>query len=807
MFRAAAEVRSWWEFFDPQELILTRSYLSCLVCAAALALAGCSLFESGGSDSPDSGLGSPCASHADCAAAYVCSADRCVLEGSVGLGGACWATRDCEPDLYCDSEGRCAPAGGGGEGDPCITGAECERGLSCELYGFGGTCEASGTGDLGASCATIGDCIAGLVCNADNTCGPPVPFTGVECADDGGAFRVYFEVPRPDAPPANFFRLPFPSDVRVRADGTLDLTDFPRPGPGRFGVDVVDLYADTLAAEFSGFSSVGAVTFRVSADLDFDSLTDDSVKFIDITAGAPEYGSGRSRGWGYDGGRGLYLCQRSVVVRNSAAEPLLPGHTYAVFLTTAIRDASGQAPVQDADLAAVLGATRPTGEAMGRAWDAHAAFRAYLTDQAIGADAIAGAAVFTVQDTVGRTAQLAAATLAEPAPVLSDLTLCASGVSSPCDDGDVRVCGAENPDYYEIHGRFSVPIFQAGTAPYTAPADGGGIEFSSGTPAVVRTEDVCFSLTIPKNASMPVDGWPMVVFAHGTGGSFRSAINNGVAGKLATASTPMAVFSYDGVVHGARKAQSPRGADELMFNVINPRAARGNHWQGAVDVIQALRVAGLTIDVTGVGQIELDDGKVYFFGHSQGSNIGIPAIAVSSAAPAAVFSGAGSLLTKALLEKTSPVNAREGLELLIGEELSTAHPVMTLWQTFFDPVDTINFSPLLVTRPPASMVPKHVYMSYGTGDTYSPEETMELTARAAGLPVAEPIVVDLESGSVARPVSANVTTAGGDVTAACFQYVPDDYDGHFVSTRHPQATADWLEFLTSAATSGTPTVP
>lgn len=786
---------------------MTRSAVPCAAGALAMILAGCSLFESDNADSPDSGLGATCETGADCGAAFVCSANRCVLEGSVGLGASCWATRDCVPELFCTSEGACAPAGDGAVGSDCVTSAECDRDLHCELFGFGGTCQASGGGDLGDACTTLGDCLAGLVCNADGTCGPVKPFTGVTCAPDDGDFRVYFEVPRPDAPPANFFRLPFPSVARVRADGTLDLSDFPRPGPGRFGTDIVDLYADTLDADFSGFGSLGAVTFRVAGDLDFASLTDDSVKLIDITAGAPEYGTGRSRAWSYDGGRGLYICPHSIVVANRANEPLLPGHTYAVYLTTAVRAKDGTALAQDADFAAMLAASPPAGEAMARAWDGHAPLRDYLADQTIDPATIAGAAVFTVQDTVGRTTALAAATVAEPPPVLSDVTLCKDGVTSPCDDGDVRVCGAEDPAYYEIHGRFSVPIFQAGNEPYQTPADGGDIDFSTGSPAPVRTEEVCFALTIPKAATMPTGGWPLVVFAHGTGGSFRSGITNGVARNLATASVPMAMFSYDGVVHGERRGSSTHSPDELMFNVLNPRATRGNHWQGAVDVIQALRVAGISVDVAGVGTVELDDSKVYFFGHSQGSNIGLPAVAVTGAASAAVFSGAGSHLTRALLTKTNPVDARQGLELLIGEPLSTSHPVMTLWQTFYGPVDTANFAPLLLARPPEGVAAKHVFMSYGTGDSYSPEDTLKVTAAAAGLPVAEPVIADLGSGSVARPVSANASTPDGDRTAACFQYLPDGYDGHFVALRHPQAVSDWLAFLTSLAASGTPSIP
>jgi predicted esterase len=125
-------------------------------------------------------------------------------------------------------------------------------------------------------------------------------------------------------------------------------------------------------------------------------------------------------------------------------------------------------------------------------------------------------------------------------------------------------------------------------------------------------------------------GWPVVVHAHGTGGNFRAAIGAGIAGELATAATPMATFTFDGVGHGERRGASTRTPDSLVFNIVNPRAARDNHLQGAVDVMTALRlgdVAALTVPT--VGTVQFDDARTYYFGHSQGANVGIPAMAVS----------------------------------------------------------------------------------------------------------------------------------------------------------------------------------
>jgi hypothetical protein len=407
---------------------------------------------------------------------------------------------------------------------------------------------------------------------------------------------------------------------------------------------------------------------------------------------------------------------------------------------------------------------------------------------------------------------LDAAVESSPLPQLSQLTYCDGATTSPCEiTGDtVRVCGDSSGSFYEIHGRVTIPNFQEGTLPYEFPQDGGDIVYdTSGVPQQQGTMNVCFALTIPKSA-MPAGGWPLVVHAHGTGGSFKDAVDSGMAESLASASVPMATLTYEGVASGERKGSSTRSSDSLMFNVVNPRAARDNNLQGAVDVIQTLRVAQIAPFTVGTISVAFDPTKLYYSGHSQGSNVGIPAIAVTGLTHTVIFSGAGSYLTDGIMTKTSPVNAKGALSAVIGEDLYDGHPVMTIWQTFFDRIDPLNYDAMIVATPPAGAGSKNVYMSWGQGDTYSPDKTLQLTAEVMRLGLASG-GFEAESGltTVNRPVSGN--KVGGDGvtrTAATFQYVTDGtYDGHFVSYQNPMAVADWLAFLTSAATSGTPTVP
>jgi hypothetical protein len=761
-----------------------------------------------------------CTVNIDCPPNSYCVSGVCAPPGMKKEGDNCTASRDCGTGLYCSVVGVCAMGGSLKEGDECAADAVCSPPLRCNFTGFFGTCGPAGTGESGAPCAMHSDCLAGLVCSQSLLCEPPSvaypPFQGVRCADEG-PFRVYFEVPRPGKPPADFYRLPFPNDARVTA-GALDMTDFPKPGPTPLGVDLVQLYVDTWVQDFDGFSSIGVTTFRYSGDINADTSTGDNVWIVDLAANPAQRLYGRD--WLFTPSATKYSCQHRMTVRNQTDTPLLPGHTYAVILSTGIKSAAGETPTIDPDFAALLAATPPADATLMRAWQAYQPLRDWLANpgkdgfgKPIVAPTPAAAAVFTVQDAPGHMQRLAASVAAQDGPVLKDLTLCGPGVKSPCDDGTpARACPATvDPGFAEIHGRFSVPIYQKGTEPYEKPDNGsGGIVETNGMPVPQRTEDVCFALTIPKGATMPQGGWPLMVYHHGTGGSMRTVIDDGISAAMAGGLTPSAAFGWDAVEHGARKGGSTKSSNDLVFNPLNPRAARDNFLQGAVDILQAFRVAGLSIaaaDSPTQAKIAFDATKVTYFGHSQGSASGALAVAVSGAAPAAIFSGHGSFLTHSLLDKTSPQNIGAGLTFLLGEPLDDQHPVLTIFQSFFDRSDPLNYNPLIIVRPPETLASKHVWMSYGSADTYTPKSTLEASVASLRLPRGT-AVTGGPPASTDRPTKLNVLGGDGQMrTAGVYGYDPSGYDGHFVATKNPMAIADWTAFIESYLGTGTPSVP
>jgi hypothetical protein len=786
----------------------SRSAPLLLPLAALLAL-GCDLKSTG-----NAGPGTECRITANCTGGKVCVSGVCVAPPTVGEGTACVATRDCAAGLYCDPQATCRKGGTGAAGAPCTTDAACVPPLRCALTSFTGACTASGAGDVGSACQAQTDCLSGLSCARNQTCQSTAtaypPYAGAVCSDEG-PFRAYFEVPRPNRPPADFFRLPFPNDVRVSA-GKLDISDFPTPGAGVLGLDFVRLYADAWTADFDGYGSIAPVTFRFSAAIDFSTATGDSVLLIDLTAGDSQ-GALLARNWSYTAARGKYVCANHLVMRTGLDAPLLPLHTYGAILTTAIHSSTGAAAAPDADLTALLAPAAPaTDAALAAAWTAYKPLRDWIAMRGATAPAIAAAAVFTVQDAPGHAARLAAAVAAQPAPVLSALTRCDTGVTSPCDDGTpARACVAADPRFHEIHGKLTIPIFQQGTAPYQKTADGGGITETAGVPQVARTEAVCFALTIPK-ASAPAAGWPLVVYHHGTGGSMRSIVTDGIAGTLAGGTPAAAGLGFEAVEHGARRGTSKVSPDQLVFNLLNPRAARDTYLQGAGDIVQVLRVAGLSLSAatSPIGSpIAFNPAAVAFFGHTQGSTSGELALPFTDAALAAVLSGAGAFASATLVDRRSPSDLAAGLALAIGEPVDQSHPVVTLLQSFFDRADPLNTNPLTLKRPQTGHASKHVFMSWGVGDTYTPASTLTANMLSLHISAIRPLIETADLQLVARPVSLNIAAGDSKMrTGVAAQYMPaSGDDGNFVALKVPAAATDWEAFLTSYFATGTPTVP
>ena len=846
---------------------MIRLFVSMLAMLALCLSSGCEEDDKPTSDGGGGGAveGEPCQRTADCAAKLVCSGGRtCERPGETGTNGkgdGCASNVDCQAEFVCASDKKCVDPGTGGDGDRCKGNEDCAAELLCSASLTCAKPGAPGTLGQGETCAATPDCALGLIC-LEEECTPLQFWPGVTCNEDTGAFRAYFEVPRGGQALSEFYRLPFPNDIRKK-EGKVDVSGHPNPQiklPKEYG-DVVGEFFKRINADVTGWGLTTAVLARLSRTVDLKTLTvtgdSPTVQFFNIDKSSSQYGGGVGLFMFASTGKGKYICNNWVGVRPSVGAPLLPGTTYAVLLRKGIKDDKGAEAAQDDDFKAMVAATEPSDADLKKAWQAYAPLRAYLTDKAIDPATVLSAAVFTTMDPRARMSRFREVVRGEAAPTVDKLTLCDGQAKSPCDDGKEasHVCATSaDAAFHELQGIYKTPVFQTGTAPYKTPADGGLIEYDGdGKPKVARQDDVCVAMTVPK-ATMPQNGWPVAIFAHGTGGSYRTFINNGTAKALADIKdgtndlTKMAVISIDGSMHGPRRS-STDDPDELFFNLRNPAAARDNTYQGIADKFQLVRVIeGLDLasgnSPTGEA-IKFDLSKIYFFGHSQGTIEGVPFVAYEPQVQAVVLSGAGGYLISSLLEKTKPVNVSAAVKFVLSEDqLGTTHPLLNLLQLYFEEVDTLHYGRPLFTQPlpdggGGNLPARHTFLSYGVADSFTPPSTINALAKVMGIVLVDQSAERCGDGvcngsedcnsckqdctsssncgpfppgfkTISAPVTGNVNAGGGKVTAAMVQYSGDgSYDDHHVLFQHADGRKQSVHFLGSAAAAadGIPTIP
>jgi hypothetical protein len=331
---------------------------------------------------------------------------------------------------------------------------------------------------------------------------------------------------------------------------------------------------------------------------------------------------------------------------------------------------------------------------------------------------------------------------------------------------------------------------------------------------------------VPK-AAPPATGWPLVVYGHGTGGSYRSIVDLGLAEELALGAAPLglgigvdggasdvpvplAMLGFDGVLHGPRAGGSTQPTGELVYNFLNPAAARDNALQAAADLLAIPR----SLPSFAAQGIVLDGTRLSLYGHSQGGNAASMVAARESPYGTIVMSGTGGTLILTLLGKTKPVDVPAVLPYILGEigpgAVDAGHPVLNLMQMYFERSDSVNFGRRLFKEPVEGMTPHHILHVYGLGDTYSVNPTQQAYGLAAQFKVAPPMLdaFGLDAITTAPPYSENEFFGrAGKLTALEIQYQTDGtYDGHFVSTENPQARAAITQMLVTAARDGIPTV-
>ncbi len=520
-----------------------------------------------------------------------------------------------------------------------------------------------------------------------------------------------------------------------------------------------------------------------------------------------------------------YLCGPWIAVRpefNPTAPGLstrwLPGHTYLVFVHSRVRGCDGTervASVVDAEFAAMLANDAPADSALASLWQAHAPLREWLATSPTYPDGAAevvqgtdilGGALFTARDPSEMMSAVSASVATLDANALSNVVACDGAPAAPAD------C-TNDPSFREFRGEVALQNFQA--AP-NGDDPGGAVDTGSGLATVRGPVSARFALSIP-NGAAPSTGWPLVVYAHGTGGNERSHLLDGTAALLANVSgAGFAVLGIEQVGHGSRGEE---GVDpELaVFDVSNPRGTRGNFLQSGADQLQlAFSIPAFSSaieELAGVNSPLLDSARIYFLGHSQGSSAVAMAAPVQDVVSSLVLSGGGGVLLDTLNDKTSPFSVKNALRAAYadpGLDDVSFHPLVNLLQGYFSDVDPASFAPLLAREPLSGRSSKHVLHLVGVGDTFTPNSAGLAFARRLGGVYANSDGSSLPAASEPRAQSGDYPLSRTEAmrTVVTSIHVPaSGRDGHFVLFEDgAKASERAARFLVSDAIDGEPSV-
>lgn len=590
-----------------------------------------------------------------------------------------------------------------------------------------------------------------------------------------------------------FTATPWPTD-RLLIAGHPDLSTFPNPGQKT----IINRYLDYGPQVLDGWGRNSSIYFQISGPIDLTTLPTPAVtmrdpkaivQLVELTEGSPNHGRQVPLVFSQvDGEDDPFYLGPTFAMRPVFGFPLTDAGVYCGFVTRAVKGADGR----------YLAANPAFVEALSNEASL-APLRAWLPTSPFATGDLAAATCFTTQDATREMRELeryvASATTAAP---------------------DSLEYTGSTPHFFELIGMYATPNFQSGEKPYRD--EGGDLKFdAAGNPIVEEMERVRFRLLIPRNSTMPAEGWPIILYSHGTFGDWKTCI----AGSEAEAVREgLAMICVDQPLHGTRAAGGVVGEVNYLdvFNFLNPRSGRMTFRQSAADTMWLSKMVtdgrfDLALGATTFDQpIKMDPSNIVFFGHSHGGLAGTIVLAADARIKGAVLSGASGVMIETILRRKDPLDIAAALASVLSvapTRLDTFHPAMTLAQTLVDATDPINYAPYWL-EPVTGGNSKHVFMTEGTLDEASPAVGADAVAAAAGIPLLNPIAVPSPAhelrgqAAVDMPVNSNLLSSTGQlITGALRQFEGGD---HFVALTDRIAIQIWRGFFRAFRDKDVPTI-
>lgn len=646
------------------------------------------------------------------------------------------------------------------------------------------------------------------------------------CGDDGGESAAAFDLDG-ELAGSTFFDAPFPSDLRLDADGTLAYAGLPNVG-GNALINQLRALAD---------GRVGAPTMPVAylrfdvevpAHVPTDVIAADptaSILLVDVDPASPEHGR-------------LFPVVAQTFGPDDMAVPhllgvaprpgfvLAPSTTYAVV----IRRAAAPGVSQPAAIAQLAAGRAPAGARGAAAVDVYAPLWPTLAELGVAVDDVVTATVFTTGDESALLYRRSEAIRAAHDAVIANLRI------DPVDGAGHRAPGA---GYCELIADVTFPQFQVGEPPFAA--DGQFVLDGAGVPIVQRMQTVPLTITIP-DGQMPAGGWPLYQFFHGSGGLSSGVVDLGYSPTAADEPIVGEGPSFVVARYGLATASSAlplnperyRDASDYEYlNLQNLGAFPYTFQQGVIeqrlllDALLALRIPAATVAAcrstlpAGVTEHRFSPDRLSAGGQSMGGMYTNMIGAVEPRFGALVPTGAGGFWNLMILDTGLIPGTRGFLAGVFSTDeapLSFMHPGMELLAAGWEIADPMVAMARLARRPLPGGAARHVYEPVGKGDVYFPTVVYDAAALAYGNQQAgtevwpamqQALALDDLDGLATYPVSRNRPAGDGTMTTrVVVQFEPDGLlDAHYIYRQLETVKHQYGCFLASFVRTGVPVVP
>jgi hypothetical protein len=619
-----------------------------------------------------------------------------------------------------------------------------------------------------------------------------------------------------------FYNIPYPSDLRLDANGNPNLSGFPISELSPIAKDL-----RSIASDRPGFPTTSAAYFRFSSPLAPQDPTkllprnpNASIFLVDVDPDSPERGR-------------LFPVVAATPNSDSYAPPFLlgvapspgivlhPDRTYAYVVRRSLKDALGKPLGVSNPFKTLREDNTPAGELGAKTRQLYRPLWQTLDGLGVDRQSVVTATVFTTGDVVADTARLSQ-------QVVDRYNL-------SIDNLQVVTDSQPRSGFIELRGTIRYPQFQKGVPPFDRD---GLFQFApNGTLIEQRREVAPVVITIPTQR-MPQGGYPLMMYFHGSNGLSTQMVDRGPITKVGGQPTPrkgpgfvvaQAGFAAVSSALPLNPERLPGGPEDAYRNVKNLAAYRDNLRQGVfeqrllLEALGNLRIpAALLENVPGValpaGETEyrFQTASTMALGQSLGAQYANMIAAVEPKIRTVVPTGSGGFLSLLIAENQfAPV---VGLALGTIQPLNYLHPSLHLLQTAWETADSLPYMPRLARRPLPNHPVRSIYMPIGQGDLQIPQPVANASALATGLQQAgqvlnpelqRSLMLENFAGIATYPVSNNrISETGIPYTGVVVQYAGDGItDPHNIFAQLSQVKSQYTTFFGSALTTGIAILP